>query len=88
VFENADSAGCNGRYRITLSYKVLFCETEGKSASSESKPASEGEFIQDFSGSGSVRVWKIDGSKNHTIEELLGIDRDTPAQFNNKDVHE
>lgn len=71
------------RYRIALSYRIVFREYGHVQENSHYTWAHQaGNNDQDSPGSGSVKVWKVNGAKGHTIEELLGIDRNTLMQFN------
>ena len=51
-------------------------------------PANKESTDSGSSDSGSVKVWRVDSSKNHTVEQLLGIDRDTLMQFNKSHTQE
>lgn len=79
--EDEQSGGKKMSYRIALSYRVEFWDPaeEEKSILSEAQITREGTAPSD---GGSVKVWRVDSSQNHTIEQLLGIDRDTLKQFN------
>lgn len=90
---DAPPANKSAPYRITLSFRVEFrdqveiCEAgDDKNAfASEAPAAQEGAMPSD---SGTVKVWRVDSSQNHTIEQLLGIDRDTLKQFNRDHTQE
>ncbi len=79
----------NALCRINLSYRVEFWESgEGQNTDLSNRPADKESTDSESSDSGSVKVWRVDSSKKHTIEQLLGIDRDTLMQFNKSHTQE
>ncbi|NLW02066.1 MAG: hypothetical protein GX027_02235 [Clostridiaceae bacterium] len=67
---------------IEVSFRVEFRES-GEEPNDAVLTGSEARETtgQDSSGSSPVRVWRVDSSKNHTIEQLLGMDRKALAQL-------
>lgn len=72
----------NPPYRIMLSYQIEFREPGGDGNASPSGALMARESPGPASsGSGSVKVWQVGSSQNHTVEQLLGMDRDALVQL-------
>lgn len=90
---DAPSANKSAPYRITLSFRIEFRDRDAIFETGDDKNVFASEAPADREGtipseSGTVKVWRVDSSQNHTIEQLLGIDRDTLKQFNKDHTQE
>lgn len=72
----------NAVYRITLTCRIEFREPgKNRNDAIPEKPAVMESTGTDSPDSGTVRVWRVDSSKKHTIEQLLSMDRDALEQL-------